>query len=338
MNISEQDWINAVSNNGGLLYQVKEQTEKICLAAVRENPWVIQAVINKTHLICLAAVQGSGLAVEFIEEELQTPELVLVCVQQNGLALGLIRKDLKSFSVCLAAVQQNGLALQYVDEDCFTPSEIESLCIEAVTQNCEALTLIGGAYQTVNVCFAAINGNTGTVLDKIEYHDPAISLKAVSNNSRNLQFIKNPTNMMYLASVKQYLRENNFEDSPRSLMLEMFNDYSEIECVDEISKEKEFLRSNKSVIDCVKNKYPMISVVTLDKDNINNTLESFLVEQDEQNEGLYLFQRNETSFEIYKKEKKTDVHKGWFTSYKSDNVSVIKIESWNLILFKNLVL
>ncbi|MBQ3423162.1 MAG: DUF4116 domain-containing protein, partial [Romboutsia sp.] len=69
---------------------VKEQTEELCLEAVRRN----------------------GLLLEYVRE--QTPKICLVAVKQNGYALKYVKEQTEE--LCLAAVKKNPEALQYVND------------------------------------------------------------------------------------------------------------------------------------------------------------------------------------------------------------------------------
>ena len=56
-----------------LLYNiVKEQTQEICLAAVKQNGYALQYVKEQTPDICLAAVKQDGYALQFVKDKFHT--------------------------------------------------------------------------------------------------------------------------------------------------------------------------------------------------------------------------------------------------------------------------
>ena len=62
-----------------------EQTEEICLAAIKQDPSSLRYVRNQTAILCLAAVRRSGKALKYVSK--QTPEICLAAVQQDPEAI-----------------------------------------------------------------------------------------------------------------------------------------------------------------------------------------------------------------------------------------------------------
>lgn len=89
-----------VYTNGALLRFIDEQTEEICLAAVRNWGYALQYVKEQTEEICLAAVQQDGLALQYVEEQ--------------------------TFGICVAATLQDKRAWEFVDESVFAEFVAES--------------------------------------------------------------------------------------------------------------------------------------------------------------------------------------------------------------------
>ena len=70
---------------------------------------------NQTEEVCMAAVKQNGFTLQYVEN--QTEEICLAAVNQNGLALQLVKNQTED--ICLAAVKQDGWALKYVNIDKF---------------------------------------------------------------------------------------------------------------------------------------------------------------------------------------------------------------------------
>jgi len=93
--------------------------DKLCLQAVRQNGDALQYVPEnlRTPELCFEAVRQYGYELRFVPQELRTPELCLAAVRQYGDALEYVPENLKTFEICLAAVRQYGTALEYVPEN-----------------------------------------------------------------------------------------------------------------------------------------------------------------------------------------------------------------------------
>ena len=127
--------------------EIQNQTEEMCLLAVKQNGMALQFVKNQTEQICLLAVKQNGMALQFVKN--QTNEICLLAVKQNGMALQFVKNQTNE--ICLSAIQQNGMALQFVNDKeyklLFITSNInikkDDICSICITQNdsewCEIL-------------------------------------------------------------------------------------------------------------------------------------------------------------------------------------------------------
>ncbi len=79
----------------------------------------------------LAAVEKDSRALEFVPEELRTPEIYLAAVTEFGYALELIPEEFRTPEICLAAVTNCGYALIFVPKELRTPE----IYLAAVTQS-----------------------------------------------------------------------------------------------------------------------------------------------------------------------------------------------------------
>jgi hypothetical protein len=130
--MTEDKWVTAARHNIGVLKDMKDQTERICLAAVLQYGNALEYVEDQTERICLAAVLQDCYALEYVKN--QTDAICLAAVQQNGYALEYVKTQ--TDAICLAAVQQNGYALEYVK------NQTDAICLAAVQQNGYALRYV----------------------------------------------------------------------------------------------------------------------------------------------------------------------------------------------------
>jgi len=79
-----------------MLENIDNQTEEICLNAVRENGYDLQYVKYQTMEICMAAVQQNGLVLCYVKQ--QTPEICIEAIRQNKKAIRYVHDDI-DFSV-----------------------------------------------------------------------------------------------------------------------------------------------------------------------------------------------------------------------------------------------
>ncbi|MCQ4379844.1 DUF4116 domain-containing protein, partial [Clostridioides difficile] len=92
---------------------VENQTEEICMEAVRQNGLDLKFVKNQTETICLRAVRQNGMALEFVKE--QTVGICLKAVRQYGMALKFVKEQTEE--ICTEAIKQDKRALSFVKGD-----------------------------------------------------------------------------------------------------------------------------------------------------------------------------------------------------------------------------
>ena len=98
-NLKGEEALKVVTQIGSELKYVTEQTDEICLAAVRIDGHSLRFVKNQTEEICLVAVTENGFSLKYVKD--QTEE------------------------ICLAAILETIGSLEYVNEDMFYKGCIE---------------------------------------------------------------------------------------------------------------------------------------------------------------------------------------------------------------------
>lgn len=106
-NQTEAICLVAVKKDGGALRYVENQTEKICLAAVKQNGWSLDHVQEQTEEICLAAVKNEGLAIQHVKN--QTEKICIAAVKNDHFAFNYVENQTNK--VCLAALSESPMAL-----------------------------------------------------------------------------------------------------------------------------------------------------------------------------------------------------------------------------------
>lgn len=110
-----EDWKNLqLVKSGELSLQyVENQTEEMCLEAVRRDGEALEYVKNQTEEICWEAILSVGGALEYVKN--QTEEMCLEAVLSNGFNLICVKNQTEE--ICRAAVWMSGLALEYVRDE-----------------------------------------------------------------------------------------------------------------------------------------------------------------------------------------------------------------------------
>lgn len=89
-------------------------TRSEIISSIKENPSFIRkiSIKDQTEDLCLLAVRQQGTAIRHIHN--QTPKICLAAIKQNPLVLGFIKN--KSYSVCIANLMRTPHALYYLNK------------------------------------------------------------------------------------------------------------------------------------------------------------------------------------------------------------------------------
>jgi len=102
VDVCDKFWIKMLQNDATVLQFIKDQTEDMCISAVRRRGGLLKFVKNQTNEICKYAVCQNGLALIFVNE--QTEELCKLAVHQTCEALNYVQKQFKTDEVRKLAV------------------------------------------------------------------------------------------------------------------------------------------------------------------------------------------------------------------------------------------
>ncbi len=107
-------WLLKVSENGMEIANVPEQTEELCIAAVKKNPWALRLVKEQTEEICLTAVGSFGLVLSLVKEK--TPAVIKAAIKQNGMSLQHVPEELRTEEICFEAIRNHPDAIRFVQD------------------------------------------------------------------------------------------------------------------------------------------------------------------------------------------------------------------------------
>lgn len=150
---SEEMCLLAVKKNGSELIHVKDQTLEICMEAVKENPWVLKYVERHYQIeeICWCAIKQDVDTIKFIKDK--TPEMCLYVVKNNGGTLRHIKKKYQTEDICLAAIENTHIAYSYVENTTY------EFRLKAVKKNWKVIELMDEEDRTSLICIEAIKQN-----------------------------------------------------------------------------------------------------------------------------------------------------------------------------------
>jgi len=180
----------AVKHNGNFLRYVKNQIDEICLTAVKQEGNALKYVKNQTDEICMAAVKQEGNALKYVKN--QTDEICMAAVKRDGSALEYVKNQTNE--MCLSAVKQYGSALKYVK------NQTDEMCLSAVKQDGSTLKYVKN--KTDKMCLFAVKQH-GYALGYVKNQTDEICMAAVKQNGHALLYVKNQTDEICMAAVKQ---------------------------------------------------------------------------------------------------------------------------------------
>lgn len=291
----------------------------------------------------LLAVEKDGMAMQYVPEKHQTPELCLAGIKQNPNSVMCIKNCIQDYY--LTAVKLNGKALQYVPRMCQT----SQMCQIAIEQNCESIQyaaipialklwmqvikskpmMLGCCNeQTMELCMEAVklNGLTikyckpSIVVDK-EY--PVLCLIAVKQNANAIMEIKPELQTIEMAKIAIEYNKDLIKYIDKSLIRTIVASHNITEIVVKVVAQDGHIVHKK---------------IQTDMDTfINNTYSepsriSTLMEVKEVDK-YYLIQPVANVYELYKIDTVKEMKKGWISNYEIEGEKAVKVVTYEVIVF-----
>lgn len=186
-------------------YSIKyicDQTEDICLKAIRKNGFVLDYIKeeNRTEAVCWEAVRRRGISICHVPERFVTREMEWLAIENsNGWAIMFVRDPTEA--MCIAAVQLDGRVIKEIKDP------TESMCIAAVRQDPLVIEDIDEKFVTGIVRLEAVRkeGFTLLHLDK-KYWTETLCVEAVVHDEFIFQRIPRRfrTQPVVLAAVSAF--------------------------------------------------------------------------------------------------------------------------------------
>ncbi len=235
-NIKTEDfWIDMIEIKPESLQYITNQTDNICMTAVKKNGSMLQYVTNKTYEICVEAVKNVGYALLFVENP--GPELCLMGVKTCGMMLKFIENQ--TYEMCLEGVKNDGVSLKYAK------FQSEEICIEAIKQTynafeyvreqteemCKMIAHKRGYFElikhiTKDICVEAVKRSPYALAHiPDEFLDNNMLMNAIKNDSSVLKYIKkeHQTKEICLEAIKIHLETLEYVHNKEYVYDEVIN-------------------------------------------------------------------------------------------------------------------
>jgi hypothetical protein len=187
-------YIHELQKKKSIAYLSNEKIYNIYITAIDNNPCSIRHVKEQTDELCLRAVRQNGEALKYIDKDKKTEILYMEAInEKSSHSLYYIEDDEITYDMCVKAVTIDGYNLKYVPEDKIT----NELCLIAIDSYTYAIEFIPDNRITYDMCMKAVE-KCGLILSHIYHRTPTqhfltyeLYLKAVKNDGHAIQFIPN---------------------------------------------------------------------------------------------------------------------------------------------------
>jgi hypothetical protein len=191
-------YTTAINTNPYAITNIKQQTEHLCLEAIKKKPDVFRFVKNKTLNICKEALKSDGYLIEYIDINNRTFDLCMIAVKQRGLSLKYVPHSKMSKEeykkICMEAIKNDPYSLSYVVD------QTEDICMEAIKNDISTLRFV---YQTQRKkIYDEVIERNPYALIYMEDQTEELCMKAVQKDQNMLKYVKNKTeSIIKLASL-----------------------------------------------------------------------------------------------------------------------------------------
>lgn len=191
---TQDDWLDLISENEENYLRIPEElktSQSFNLEAIKRSASSIIYIKNQTLEMCELAIKKSPSVFPFVQH--QTPKMVWDAIKHNGSNLRYVKSG-KTLVLCSLAVSSFGQALEFVPERFKT---IE-LCEKAIKNNWKAIKF---SPQTEELCILAIQQNYEAISLILE-PSPEVCLTALKKNKNCYSMIKIVENKSYEMTFK----------------------------------------------------------------------------------------------------------------------------------------
>lgn len=214
-------YLEALSRNGLLLEHVpaNDQTEELCLIAIRNDFEALQFSVIRTPVILVAAIRQYWHALQYFSESEQTPDVIAMVLPRYPGALQYVKAPTKQ--ICRETMAHGGLLchvpLKYRDVDICTiaiennPENLKHVPKKVLTPRMEYLSVAKWGFTikyikdpTHELCVMAINNGAMNIrFIKPHYRTEDLQIMAVEGNHRAYRYCPDPSEAVSIAMVSK---------------------------------------------------------------------------------------------------------------------------------------
>ena len=172
----------------------------------------------RTPELCKLAVQQNGDSLFYISKKHRTKELCELAVKQNGKSLIDVPLKYRTKELCELAVKKNGNALSEVPNTFWKKYRDYTMCLEAVKNNGWALQYVPDKCIDYNLCLEAVKQNGESIKhvpeENINY---SLCFNAVKNNGLAIYYVPDELKTEELCKLAVKQNEKSFHYIPLEL-------------------------------------------------------------------------------------------------------------------------
>ena len=183
---------------------MKNQTDKICLEALKRNAYCIDDIREQKEEFCLIAVNIFADSIKYINPEFLTEQICLQAIIKDAKILKYIPKEFQTEKICIESVSQNGLNLEYV------LIKTKTICKKAINTTPDSVMFLNAKdsfnnmlseSELIELNIMAIKKDN-KVFQLVEQFEK-VCLEALRINGLNLKHVNKQTIEMCEVAVKQ---------------------------------------------------------------------------------------------------------------------------------------
>ncbi len=188
-----------INKNGLLLEFIENQTEELCIDAIKNNIYSFKYIKNKTNTINKTILNIDGNMIQYIFN--QTKELCNIAINQNINSFKFIKN--KTYELNKQILNKNGLLLEFIE------NQTEELCFIAIKNNINAYNFVKD--KTYDIDHYFLNNNNIKIFELYKNIELYEILKNILNkNGLLLEFIENQTEELCIIAIKNNINAYNF--------------------------------------------------------------------------------------------------------------------------------
>lgn len=295
----------ALKTDGSVIRYIDNQSEEMCLDAIKILPKAIKYVKEPTYEMCYAAIKKDGNALIDIPQDMYTTVMVRMAIKNAPSIIRILPERFRTEAYYLFAVKCDGLALNYVPEKFRTAEVVE----EAIKQN--GLSIANLTDPSYQLKMDAIK-QTGLALKYMSKgQTKELALEAVKQNPDAIQFVRKEFMKCCLDEVRK-------EEVDEPIITTNSDLEKGLKYITVISDKGKVVKQciDKPIFDYICDKYKSISII----ENVDNI----------KNNGIYVLELDEFTVEVYEMKTVRKTNQGWFWVTEDEEQELVKLETYHI--------